>query len=274
MYEAYWGLQRKPFENTADAGFYYPSESHQAALLKLRYAIENRRQAAVLTGAPGLGKSLLVQTVFRNLPDFVQPRVHLVFPQLSAEELLAFVAQGLNGNGAPLTESKSRQETVWAIQKTLGLNVEAGRHAVVVVDEAHLLVDARTLDTLRLLLNFESEAQSCLTLLLVGQPSLLPLLDRQRDFEERLAVKCLLRPFDLDESVAYVNHRLRQAGATRTIFSDGALEALHQLAHGVPRQINRLCDLALLIGFAEESLQIQAEAIEAVSEELMTVAPE
>jgi type II secretory pathway predicted ATPase ExeA len=273
MYEAYWGLQRKPFENTSNADFYYPGNSHQAALLKLRYAIENCRQAAVLVGAPGLGKSLVVQSLFRSLPERFQPRVHLVFPQLPAAELLACIACELNGVD-PGRDVPCRQESVAKIQRCLQQNVLAGRHSVVVVDEAHLLGDGSTLDTLRLLLNFETNSQASMTLLLVGQPSLLPLLDRQKDMEDRLAVKCLLRPFDQDESIAYVNHRLRHAGAQRAIFSEAALETLHWVTHGNPRQINRIGDLALLIGFAEESELVGSDAIEAVSRELMTVAAE
>ena len=79
MYESYWGLRAKPFENNSNEDFYYPSETHQAAMLKLRYAIENRRDGAVLTGAPGLGKSLLIRMMYRMLPETITPRVHLVF---------------------------------------------------------------------------------------------------------------------------------------------------------------------------------------------------
>ena len=92
--------------------------------------------------------------------------------------------------------------------------------------------------------------------------------------EARLNVKCLLRPFNLEETVSYVNHRLISAGATQEIFTSEALATLHQLSGGIPRKINRLCDLALLIGFAEEQLRINAPQIEAVCNELVTVAPE
>ena len=71
MYEAYWGLKDKPFENNMDVGFYYPSDSHQAALLKLRYVVENGRQGGVLTGLPGLGKSMIVRSLFGKLPETV-----------------------------------------------------------------------------------------------------------------------------------------------------------------------------------------------------------
>lgn len=272
MYEAYWGLRRKPFENNTDAKFYYPGESHQAALLKLRYVVENGRQGAVLTGAPGLGKSLVVQTLFRMLPsDMV--RVHLVFPQMPADQLLAYLALELSGRNAP-SSRPSIEESVRSIQQTLRDLAQDGRQAVVVVDEAHLIVQAEAFETLRLLLNFEAQGKTPLTLLFAGQPSLLPLLDRHRDLEERLAVKCLLRPLDVDETIAYVHHRLQEAGAERAVFTEASLETLHHLAHGVPRQINRLCDLALLIGYAEEQSEIDVRAIEAVADELVTVTPE
>ena len=113
-----------------------------------------------------------------------------------------------------------------------------------------------------------------MTLLLAGQPVLLAQLDRMPSFEERLGVKCLLRPFTVDETSAYVQFRLQAAGAKKTIFQPEAMNTLHELTHGLPRQINRLCDLALLVGYAEERLMIGADQLEAVAEELVTVAPE
>src|SRR5690606_24028384 len=99
-------------------------------------------------------------------------------------------------------------------------------------------------------------------------------LERMPELDERLGVKCLIRPFTLEESIAYVQHRLQVAGATRPIFDDRALMAIHRLSHGSPRRINRLCDLALLIGYAEERTTIGEVQIVAVAEELTTVAPE
>jgi general secretion pathway protein A len=273
MYEAHWGLRTKPFENTADAEFYYPGSSHQAALLKLRYAIENRRSGAVLTGAPGLGKSLLVHTLYRLLPETIHPRVHLVFPQMPTPQLLNYLACELSGEsngGGP----GGVDESIRRIQTVLQSNVRAGQHAVVAIDEAQVLTDPHALETLRMLLNFETDATTSLTLLFVGQPTLIPAINRNPALEERLSVKCLLQPFDLDETTSYVTHRLRQAGAERSIFTDDAVDALQRLAHGIPRQINRLGDLALLVGFAEERDTIDAAAVEAVAEELMAASVE
>ena len=95
-----------------------------------------------------------------------------------------------------------------------------------------------------------------------------------RELEERLAVKCLLRPFSEQETTDYVAHRLDVAGARQTLFETEAMSALYRLTHGVARQINRLLDLALLIGYADQRRAISAAHLEAVSQELVTVVPE
>jgi type II secretory pathway predicted ATPase ExeA len=271
MYETYWQLDRKPFENSDDPRFYYPGESHQGTLLKLRYVVENRRGGAILAGGAGTGKTLLARMLARQLAEGCKPLVHLVFPQMPAAELLSYLADEL---AAPGAAARGIDQTIRRIQNFLEENEARGQHAVVAIDEAHLLEDIDTLEALRLLLNFEVKARPALTLLLLGQPRLLPMIDRMPGLEERLALKCLLRPFTLDETASYVAHRLQAAGAKRQIFDPAAIEALYGLTHGLARRINRLCDLGLLIGFAEERPAVTAAQLEAVSQELVTVAPE
>ena len=273
MYDSYWQLNAKPFDNTSDAAFYYPSEIHQGAALKLRYVIENRKSAAALTGPAGLGKTLLVQTLLGNLSEQYGPAVHIVYPQMPPDQLLAYLATEIASTSDDHL-TPTIQQSVRRLEQALRENAAAGRHALLVIDEAHLLADTGELESIRLLLNFEFEGQSNLTLLLVGQPSLLPALDRSAGLEERLWVKCLMRPFSLEETVSYVSHRMHAAGGQRQVFDNGALEAIHHLAHGIPRRINRLCDLALLIGYAEQHTEICAKQIEEVSAELVTANPE
>jgi type II secretory pathway predicted ATPase ExeA len=270
MYENYWQLKQKPFENAADPRFYYPSESHQAALLKLRYAIENRRGGALLAGPSGTGKTLLTTMLPGILGETFAPFIRLVFPQMSAAELLAYLADELEG-AEPSAATPGVQASVRRIQRFLTANHQRGHHAVLAIDEAHLLQNVQTFEALRLLLNFEPDGAPALTLLLVGQPAILPTLDRMPQWEERLGVKCLLSPLGEAETAAYVEHRLRAAGATRSIVDADALPTLHALTHGIPRRINRLCDLALLIGFAEEQPTLTADHFEAVCRELVTV---
>jgi len=273
MYESHWQLHEKPFENCCDPRFYYPGESHQAALLKLRYAVENQRGGAVLAGPSGSGKTLALTMLRVTLAEEYTPLVHLVFPQMSTDQLLAYLADELTGSvdNSPVDDV---QKSILRIEHFLADNARGGRHAVVAIDEAHLVDEGHTFEAMRLLLNFELAGRPGLTLLLMGQPGILLTLDRMPQLEERLGVKCLLRPFTEQETTEYVSHRLNVAGATRALFEPDALAALHRLTHGVPRRINRLCDLALLIGYAEQRRTISAAQLEAVSRELIAVVPE
>ncbi len=267
MYTNYWRLDRRPFDNSDDPRFYYPGETHQATLLKLHYTIENRRGAGLLAGASGLGKTLLIRSLLDDLAERCEPQVHLRFPQMGPESLVAYLASELTGER---TGKRSPDANLRRIETFLEENARDQRHALVVIDEAHLLCGSETMETVRLLLNYEP----FWTILLVGQPALLPALQRMPELEERLAVKCLLRRFSMDETIAYISHRLLAAGANDIdgIFETKALETIHQMADGVPRKINRLADMALLIGFADEQPRIRADHIEAVAEELMTPA--
>jgi len=270
MYQQHWQLQSQPFENGARAEFYYPSEIHQGALLKLRYTVENRRGGAALAGASGLGKSILIDSVLQNLPEQITPKVHVVFPKMSADQLIAFIAAEVAGLERPLG---SVSESVALLQNFLEENGSNGRHAVVAVDEAHL-INVESLETLRLLLNFESNGEPLLTLILAGQPGLLTALEQNTGLGDRISVRTLLRPFTLEETASYISHRMTAAGAKKTVFDGAATDLIHELTRGIPRNINSLCDLSLLIGFAEGSQMIDAAAIEAVSEEMLAISPE
>jgi general secretion pathway protein A len=270
MYLDYWKLKSQPFEPIADRTALYPCEAHEAALVKLRYAIENQRGAALLAGPAGTGKTLLARLIEQQLDARFAPFVRLVFPQMSSRDLLVYLAEEL---GAPPADPPRHtvEESVRRLEFFLAQNAHLDQHAVVVVDEAHLLEDCGALETLRLLLNFEVDAKPTLSLLLVGQMGLVSAVSRLPSLAERVAVSPLLRGLTAEETAGYVNHRLTAVGATRDLFTPDALEALHYLGHGVPRQINRLADLALLVGYADRLNELTAEQIEAVSEELVAI---
>jgi general secretion pathway protein A len=274
MYETYWNVGKRPFENRFDADFYYPSESHQAALLKLRYAIENRRSAVALCGGSGMGKSLVVQALLRQLPEFVGSFVTVLFPAMESAQLIRYIANRMEHPIAP--QANDLCSALERIERILGEGAKNGLHGVIVIDEAHLLEEANLLEPLRLLLNvFASQGQgeSAATLVLSGQPTLLPQLERHMALEERVAVRCVLNRFSADETVAYLGHRLRTAGTSlEKVFSPSALDQIQSITQGVPRRINRLCDLAMMVGFAQEATRIDADMILQVNGELTTPA--
>ncbi len=197
MYEQHWNLNAKPFDNGPDVRFYFPAETHEGALLKLRYAVENRQGAALLAGAPGLGKTLLAIKLFDLLEEAYAPKIHVVFPDMPADQFICHLAAELTGEPTP---DNSVNLAVARLQKFLAANSGEGRHAVIAIDEAHLLADREHLETLRLMMNFQTGGVHDLTLLLLAQPRMLRIVDRAKGLEERLAAKVLLRPLSEHDS--------------------------------------------------------------------------
>ena len=273
MYESYWTLRSRPFDNRADDDFYYPSESHQAAMLKLHYAIETRRSVAVLCGEPGLGKTMLLDSAIRQLPEFVTPTLRVVYPSMPPEQLIRYIARQIapHENEGP---SGGLGQSIETIERMLRHNVGENQHALIAIDEAHLLEGAGSLEPLRLLLNLATEladSESAMTLVLSGSSSLLAHLARHTAFEDRVAARCVLERFSEEETVAYMKHRLQIAGWHKPLmFDEDAVRLIHQLTLGVPRRINRLCDLALMIAFAQDRTKIDANIIENANDELST----
>jgi len=270
MYLDYWQLDHKPFESVGDAVSAPWSEPQHAALAKLRYAVESGRSAALLAGPAGVGKTLLIDALLGGLDGAHRPRVQVVFPQMTDRDLLHYLADRL---GAPPVDAPqgSIAESLNRLEAFFSDNVAGGRHAVLVVDEAHLIEDSRLLEPLRLLLNMRVDRRGAFTMILCGQPELLSVVQRYGALDERVDVKVLLPAFSEEETLQYIERRLDAAGASREIFTPDAVETVHRLAHGVARRINRLCDLALLVGFANSQAVIDAEQIGAVNEELIDV---
>jgi general secretion pathway protein A len=173
-------------------------------------------------------------------------------------------------------DEENALQSLRRIERCWQENVEAGQHALVIVDEAHLLTSPDQLETLRLLLNLRcgaSESEAAWSLLLVGDGTLLGLIERNHALDQRLSVKHILSRFNLDQTIDYIGHRLQAVeGDVSHIFTGPALEALHMRASGIPRRINRLGDLALMVGYAEDLNIIDAPQIEAVHQELVSIA--
>ncbi len=269
MYEGFWNLNRKPFAESCDRDWYFAGESTQGALLKLRYCVEQKQPAALIIGMYGVGKTYLVHQLLGQLGPEFQPCLTVPFAYLPARELLEFVARELLTEGSP---ANSFVDCLRQLRDELAENTRRARHAVLVVDEAHVLPDAQSVEVLRMLLNFQSNGGNDLTILLVGQPPFLATLRNAPGLEDRVAVKCVLPPLTPSDTAAYVRHRLGVAGGAPDIFTQAALEAIYEITGGIPRRVNRLCDLALLVGFADERRSIDAGHVRDVAGEMLTIA--
>ncbi len=235
-------------------------------LHKLRYAVEGRREAVALAGPSGVGKTFLVESLAELLAGHDIDCVHLRFPQLSPRELLSWIAVELGC--ATRSELRPADESLHAIEAELTNRAKSNRHTLLVVDEAQLLDDLGLFETLRLVTNLSHNRQPLSTLLMVGQPELLSMLGRQPAFAQRVAQVALLTPLSKRETRDYVTGRFAAAGATTALTTNDGLETLYRLSEGVPRLINRLMDLALVVGFAEGAAHLDGALLDSVAGEL------
>ena len=278
MYEQHWGLRKTPFGTDRDAESYFAGSSHHSALLKLRFLVDHRRGAGLLVGPSGAGKSRLLQALLPEDDANAAPVVSVVYPLMSPLELLCFMVRELGDDQPAFAGAMSITRTMNVggsmdlvlrqLIDRLRTLTEQGRPAVIVIDDAHTIADRQVFQSLHLLLNLQQHQGVEFTLILAGQPELVGMIKRLPQLDDRISIPCVLTALTATETSAYVEHRLRAAGANEAIFSRAALQAVHELSGGLPRRINRLCDFALLVGYAEGLGLIDAEHIEGVSAEL------
>ncbi len=258
MYESHFGLSPRPFGDSTRPDSYVALPSHDAVLRRLRFGLEHGRGPALLCGPSGSGKTLLARTLARDLGA---PAIHLVFPALPAGDLLGFLADELD---APPGEG-GLSGSLRRVRRALRESAFRGRRPLLVVDEAHLIDDPSTFEAFRLLLNFDTDGSPDLALLIVGSPDLT--LAIPPALAERLTARAAVDALTRSETSAYVRGRLGAAGAREPLFDADALAALHRAAEGLPRRINRVADLALLIAYAEGLDRPDARAVEIAARE-------
>ena len=267
MYEAYWKLKRRPFDDGVSPDFYSPSPSHQASLLKLRYLIEQQKGIGLLVGDHGLGKTFLTHVLEHECQDEkIGPFLRLVIPTLSASETLAYLANRL---GVRISSANSGESVLLALEEKLQELSRQEKHPVFVIDDAHLL-DMEHLDCLRLFSNLRENGIGNFSIILSGRTDLLSKVKRLKSLDQRISVRMALEPLSVGEVESYLSHRLETAGAGH-LFDANSAQSIWELSQGIPRRINQVCDLALLVGFVDQLGTITPIEIEAAAQELTSL---
>jgi type II secretory pathway predicted ATPase ExeA len=265
MYLEQFHLVEKPFEQTPDPRFLYASEQHGYAIASIRFAVASRDPIVLVTGEIGSGKTTLLNRVLSELDEgVVVARIN--HTRLSAEELLQLVLVEFGIEAF----DKGKAELLTRLRRFVEQQAAAGRHVLLVIDEAQNL-SPDLLEELRLLTGIETERQKLLSIVLLGQPQLSRVLDAPE--LEQLRQRCRLRihidELTVEEVGNYLRHRMSVAGGDyEQAFAPGLEPLIHRYSRGLPRLINVLCDTALTACLVEHEPRVTPEVLDAVVREL------
>lgn len=270
MYCEFFGFSEKPFTITPNPHFIFLSSIHREAFARLLYGVDSHAGFIALTGEVGTGKTTMLRTLLTQL-DPEKYRSALIFnPCLSGEQLLESICKefGIQASGS------DRFSYLEALNRFLLEQNLAGRTVVLVIDEAQNLAPD-VLEQVRMISNLETERDKLIQIILAGQPELDGVLARHdlRQLNQRITVRCCLSPMKLDDTRAYINHRLKISGSRIPgIFSHKSVKHIYRFSRGIPRLINVACEQALVMAWTLESLTVTPQIAAQVLLELKPTA--
>jgi type II secretory pathway predicted ATPase ExeA len=246
MYRQFYGLSAAVFDKALPPEKFHRGKAFTEALARLEYAV-GTREIMALVGEIGTGKTSLVRALREKLADGKHKLAYVGNPTIKARGVLSAAAYQLG-----LEVGFSLPKILRELTRHLVELKQRGHAAVIVFDEIQLADFALT-EALRMLTSYELDSQTLVAIILVGHESFLDRLklSAYQSLNQRIGVRYRLTPMDLPETLAYIDHHLKVAGATHRVFEDEALEQVYHATKGVPRKINLLCTHALLAGASE-----------------------
>ncbi len=243
MYESHFGFTEKPFSIAPNPRYLYMSAHHREAMAHLLYGIGEGGGFVQLTGEVGTGKTTLCRQLLGEVPPDVDVAL-ILNPRIDELELMQAICDELRIDYPP---DASIKKLLDRLNSHLLEVHAAGRHTVLIIDEAQNLSVA-VLEQVRLLTNLETTRRKLLQIILIGQPELRETLAQKslRQLSQRITARYHLRPLNRREMRDYINHRLKQAGCERRLFTRSAARRIYRASGGVPRLANVICDRALL----------------------------
>jgi type II secretory pathway predicted ATPase ExeA len=260
------GLRESPFHPDSAGNLLRRSPTHEEALARLQFLVENRRRLGLLLGPYGSGKSLVLDAFAEQLRRRGLPAVRIGLIAVEPAEFLRLLAAGLQLNPAP---SASPVELWLAISDRLAELKYQNLQTVVLLDDADS-ADQRVLAQISRLARYESSNNSRLTLILASHGEN---VKRLGDCLLELAeLRIDLQPWDHADTANFLKSSLDQAAVRSPVFSPSAVDRLYELSHGVPRRAAQLADLSLLAGAGANLPQIDADIVESAYRELSAAA--
>ena len=262
MYSRHFSLREAPFSITPDSAFFYPHESAQNALNMLLVALRSGEGFLKIVGEVGCGKTVLCRQLLKTLQDECVT-AYIPNPDMGPDDLLMALIHEL---GVEVTPPLSRHKVLNALRDCLLRHAEAGRRVVVCIDEAQA-IPHRTVESLRLLSNLETEKRKLLQLVLLGQPELDVKLARPeiRQLLQRITFSEYLGPMSAERVPAYLEHRLATAALSDAtdiqVFEAKAARAIARVSAGVPRLVNVVAHKCLMLAYGENSHRVEVRHV-------------
>ena len=257
MYLGHFSLREAPFSITPDTDFFYPHEGAQASLNMLLVALRSGEGFVKVVGELGCGKTVLCRQLLKALgQEFVT--AYIPNPDMGPEDLLMALACEL---GLHVPTGSSRHQIMGALHDCLLHHANQGRRVLVCIDEAQA-IPMRSVESLRLLSNLETEKRKLLQLVLLGQPDLDDKLARPeiRQLLQRITFSEYLGPMLPKRVPTYLQHRMSQAAIDNAvdtqIFTPRAAAMLAYYSGGVPRLINVMANKCLLLAYGEDTQRV------------------
>lgn len=267
MYLEFFGLRELPFELTPNTRFLYRTAQIEEAICTLEYGLSTNKSMTLLIGEAGTGKTTVLQAALQSERCRNVGCVYLSNPTLTRAEFLQMLSRrfGLSP-GAETSKTVLLDELTTVVWNRLA----RGQRTALVIDEAQCL-SYELLEEIRLLANTETQTEKMLQVVLAGQPELSQRLaePRLRQLKQRVALRCTIRPFSLEDTAGYIAWRIRIAGGqSEDIFSREAIEAICERSDGIPRTIGVMCDNALLTAYGMGSKVVDRAVILEVTRDL------
>ncbi len=266
MYDTFYKLGSDPFCLSPDHRFCYRHRSFSKARAYLHFALQRAEGFVMVTGAPGTGKTTLVNQLTSEAQTAHVTVAHLHTTQLGADDLLQMAAYAFRQN----FEGRGKAYLLHQLEIFLQQQHRAKHRAVLIIDEAQDL-SFGALEEVRLLTNIDLDGRPLLQVFLVGQDQLQTQLNSPElpQLQQRIIAHAHLEPMTDEESATYITHRLRVAGwSGDPQLDDEAILEIVAFSHGVPRRINQLCSRLLLFGMVEEKHRLDGDDVRSVLGEL------
>ena len=254
-YKAFFGLLEEPFNTVASPRFFFLSPIHAIALNKSMYTVDSRKGVSVVWGDIGTGKSTLARIMHEKFLNKGYISVLLTNPgYVSQNALIRTINEGFK-----VPTAKSYKDNLDRLKGFLLTEAESNNKTVVLIlDEAQELT-LPLLETLRQILNFESDKKLLQVVLFPQEEFRGKLHDyRTRNFRRRIAYASTLDRMDIETMNQMIEFRWTVASGNKSKhpFTHGALQKIFEHSAGLPSEACILADNALLLAFLHQQPQV------------------